>query len=464
MALGRHQFFAQDGQGNVVPGAHVEVRSEASGSLASLFSDRAGTVSLGNPFDADSEGFAFFYVAGGAYKVRTYTGTSGAPTTEHFDRYVAVGLLRERDTLLSADLSDFSETVDDRVGDLLVAGSNISLTYDDSPGNALTIAVTGVSGGILTAPQGRITLTSATPVTTADVTGATSVYYAPDQGRYCPVYNGTSSSMRDFTASSTDQVGQTLALDGDSGHTGYHQSGKNFFLFLADVSGTLYWGTGPAWSTDTSVGTGAGTSELEWFEGRWVNKVSMTLRHGSASGNTVTVPARQGTCVGGFRATANGQATDSLAKRLVSNIYNRDCRQLLRNDTTDSWTWSTASYHQVNASAANQVEVFCALSTMAGFLHHKTIPLNSTATMRIVYAGIGINSTTVQSATVAAFSRIGDSTVVTGSPEADYTGFFPLGYTVFQMLEKGAGTDTQTWFGDGGGTDFRSGMAGYGWM
>jgi hypothetical protein len=321
-----------------------------------------------------------------------------------------------------------------------------------------------VAAGSLTAPQGRATLTSATPITTADVTAATSIYYAPDTGRYCPVYNGTSTTMRDFTSSSTDQVGQTLALDNDSGHTGYHQSGKNFYLFLADVSGVLYFGTGPAWTGDTTVGTGAGTTELEWFEGRWVNKVSMTLRHGSASGNTVTVPVRQGTCVAGFRATANGQATDAYDKRLLSNIYGISARQLLRRDTTDSWSWSTASYHQVNASASNQIETFCCFATSPIFLHHKAIPLNSTSTLRIVYAGIGINSATVQSASIAAFARIGDTSVVSQSPEADYTGFAPLGYTIWYMQEKGAGTDTQTWFGDGGGTDFQSGMAGWVWM
>lgn len=364
-------------------------------------------------------------------------------------------------TQLASTISDFSEATDDRVSSLLVAGDNVTLTYDDVA-NTLTIDASG--SGVLTPPQGRTTLSSATPVTTADVTGATSIYYAPDSGRYCPVYNGTVTAMRDFTSSSTDQVGQTLALDNNAAHTGYHQSGKNFYLFLADVAGTLYWGTGPAWSSDTVVGTGAGTSELEWFEGRWVNKVSMTLRHGSASGNTVTVPARQGTCVAGFRATADGQASDTYTKRLLSNIYARDMRQLLRRDTTDSWTWSTGTYHQVNASAANQVETFCCLSTMSVFLHHKAIPLNDNSTMRIVYAGIGINSATVQSATVAAFARIADTTVVSQSPEADYTGFAPLGYTTWVMLEKGAGAGTQTWFGDGGGTDFSSGMAGYIWM
>lgn len=44
--------------------------------------------------------------------------------------------------LVSGDISDFSEAVDDRVAALLVAGANISLTYND-PANTLTVAFSG---------------------------------------------------------------------------------------------------------------------------------------------------------------------------------------------------------------------------------------------------------------------------------------------------------------------------------
>lgn len=100
MALARYQFTVIDERGNSVPGAHVEVRREISGQpLAALYSDRAGTSGLGNPFDADNEGFAFFHVNGGAYQIRVYTGASGAPTFEApLWRYVAIGLNSEGDS------------------------------------------------------------------------------------------------------------------------------------------------------------------------------------------------------------------------------------------------------------------------------------------------------------------------------------------------------------------------------
>ncbi len=85
-------------------------------------------------------------------------------------------------------------------------------------------------------------------------------------------------------------------------------------------AGVVTLGTSVAWSSDTATGTGAGTCEVEIFQGRMVNKQSMTVRFGSSSGNTATVAARQFTIAGGFRASADGLTEDSYAKRYVSNL------------------------------------------------------------------------------------------------------------------------------------------------
>lgn len=100
MVLAVHHIQVQDAAGNVVSGAHVEVRREVPGQpLAALKSDREGATPLSNPFDTDSDGFGEFYVAGGAYQIRVYTGPSGAPTFEApIRRNVAIGLLAESDS------------------------------------------------------------------------------------------------------------------------------------------------------------------------------------------------------------------------------------------------------------------------------------------------------------------------------------------------------------------------------
>ena len=64
-------------------------------------------------------------------------------------------------TLVSSLITDFAESVDDRVNNLLIAGSNISLAYND-PANTLTVSVTGVAQASHTHAWGDI---SGTPTT-----------------------------------------------------------------------------------------------------------------------------------------------------------------------------------------------------------------------------------------------------------------------------------------------------------
>jgi hypothetical protein len=47
----------------------------------------------------------------------------------------------------SSDITNFNESVDDRVADLLIEGNNINLDYQDPDANSLTISVTGLSIG-----------------------------------------------------------------------------------------------------------------------------------------------------------------------------------------------------------------------------------------------------------------------------------------------------------------------------
>lgn len=74
--------------------------------------------------------------------------TDGGESTLHYhasDRSRA----NHTGTQIASTISDFSEAVDDRVASLLVAGSNISLTYNDTS-NTLTITS---NGGSVTTPS-----------------------------------------------------------------------------------------------------------------------------------------------------------------------------------------------------------------------------------------------------------------------------------------------------------------------
>lgn len=84
--------MAQDDAGNVIASPSVEVRRESDNALVSLFSDRAGSSALANPFTAGVDGLIAFHVIGGAYKV---TVTKGVDVQTF--RYVGIGTNSEYD-------------------------------------------------------------------------------------------------------------------------------------------------------------------------------------------------------------------------------------------------------------------------------------------------------------------------------------------------------------------------------
>lgn len=99
MALAVWQSTIVNRSGDVQPNAQVEVRLESSGALAAIYADRDGTTPLSNPFNADENGFARFYAAGGAYRIDA---TLGGSTTTY--RHQSVGLLAEQDVVTESQL------------------------------------------------------------------------------------------------------------------------------------------------------------------------------------------------------------------------------------------------------------------------------------------------------------------------------------------------------------------------
>ncbi|MBV8666742.1 MAG: hypothetical protein JO269_09680 [Burkholderiaceae bacterium] len=206
-------------------------------------------------------------------------------------------------------------------------------------------------------PQGRLTLTSNTPVMPSDITAATSIYYAPYRGNGIPIYNGTYLSSNLFSQ-------LTLALDSNSGHTGYQQSGNLYDLFVFLNSGTPTLCTGPAWSSTTSRGTGAGTTQLQLLNGVWTNAVQITAKI-DATSTTVTVAANQATYVGTMYATANGQTAMQFAPTAATggtnnmlalyNAYNRVRVDTSCQDSTTSWTYATPTWRSADNSNSNRI-------------------------------------------------------------------------------------------------------------
>ncbi|WP_441235668.1 hypothetical protein [Bradyrhizobium sp. 930_D9_N1_4] len=245
-------------------------------------------------------------------------------------------------------------------------------------------------------PQGRLTLTSSTPILVADVTAATAVYYTPFVGNLLPIYNGSSMIPTEFSE-------LTLSL------VSSHAANAIYDVFVFSNSGVVTIATGPAWSTATAGsgarGSGAGTTQLARVKGLWTNAVSMTARNGST---TYTVGANLGTYVGSISMDGtNGQVSclptyGQSRKWGVWNAYNRKKVVLQAGDATASWTYTTNTVRPSNNSTANSVTVFCGLpEENVDISFSQMVQGGSGTTNNQVLAawagGIGWNSTTVMS-------------------------------------------------------------------
>jgi hypothetical protein len=291
------------------------------------------------------------------------------------------------------------------------------------------------------ATSGRLTLTTATPVTSADVAGATTVYFTPYKGNVIQLYDGTNwvaLTLTELSQATTDSTKSPAAVVVNS----------NYDVFVWTDSGTLRATRGPAWTSDTARGTGAATTELELFQGRYVNKVDIT--NGPA--------ARRGLYVGSIRSNASSQINDTSTLRHVWNNFNRILRSMLRTETTASWTYSTAAFQQANAASANQLDHLVGLAEDTVTIEATGAAMNSTATGRAVGIGIGVDSVTVNSATMVMGQATAVNTGPTSHLRASYVAIPAVGRHYYVWLEKGAGTDTQTWNGLTG--EYKTGISG----
>jgi hypothetical protein len=298
------------------------------------------------------------------------------------------------------------------------------------------------SSGVPTAPQGRITGSSGVPVTTSDLAGLTQLFYAPTNGIYFPHFDGVKTQMKWYGGE------LPLPLDANSGHAGYHQSGKNFSCFLAidpAGGGTPRFGTGPAWPGDVTLPTGAGSAETHLIDGFQRNKYDMTLRFGANAGDTIVVPAGQALKVGGFRTVGDGLTEDSRQRRLVSNDYNAVLRPLLGPVINSglSYDYSSTTWRIAAGNAGNKIEIFRATSGQPCEVEWEAYVVNSTATARLPLNGLGLDTTSGPSNPV--IGGVVCTNVIVGYPLARLIATMNAGYHYIAAVEQGVGVDVQTW-------------------
>lgn len=282
-----------------------------------------------------------------------------------------------------------------------------------------------IDARIKTIVNGRLSLTTGVPVTTADVTAATTVYWVPYQGNEIALYSG--SAWVTFA-----QAQLSIAVPATTS--------TMYDVFMDYNSGTPALSL-TAWTNDTTRATALTTQD-----GVYVKTGAATSRY-----------------LGSFRTTAvSGQTEDSLTKRYLWNYYNRVPRALQRFETNSSWTYTTATVRQANGSTANQVDVVIGVAETTVDLS-LTVTFQNSAANVLVSAGIGLDSTT----TYAAGGFSASSVAGAGNQQfgTRYIGFPAVGRHYYSWNEWSTASGSTSWYGaiGGLGSSISAGLTGTVW-
>ena len=267
----------------------------------------------------------------------------------------------------------------------------------------------------------RLTLSSAVPITTADVTGATSIYATPYQGNTCWLYDGTNWSRYAFSETS-------LALGTDAANTNY-----DLFAYASGGALTL---ERLAWTNNLDRAT-----ELAWQNGIRVRSGALTRRY-----------------LGTYRTTATiGQTEDSDLRRLVWNVAHPVRRRAQLFEDTNFWTYTTATYRAVNGLTANHLAFVVGQTELvagAAFAHAS----NSGGGLN-VYTAIADGEPTVLVAARFGMNVATPGANAIGAAQAHVYEYARVGFHTWIWVERSAASGTTTWYGDNGASnEMASGM------
>lgn len=266
--------------------------------------------------------------------------------------------------------------------------------------------------------DGRLTLTTANPV--VDTSAGGTIYFTPYKGNRIAIYNGSKWKVYNFTELSLAITGRTANLP--------------FDIFVFDNSGTL-------------------TLELLDWTNTTTRATGITLQDGVYCKSGATSRRYLGTAY----PTAATTCDDTATRRGLWNYCNRVKRYMAYTDTTDSWTYTTATWRSVRALSSGSYLQYCVgLAEDAIWAVAKAV-CNNSAGASTVATGVGIDSTSVNSAQT--YGTVTPGAGLYAQHTAHYTGA-PTGVGVHAInwLEIATAAGTTTWVGDNGGTLMQTGI------
>lgn len=293
----------------------------------------------------------------------------------------------------------------------------------------------------VTPPQHRLTLATGAPVMTTNYAAQATIYSTPAVGNTIPIYNGST-----FNPFSLAEMSIVLGSN--------WVTNSNYDVFIADDNGAKRLCTGPAWTSDSARGTGAGTTELVLVGGIYLNANAMTCRYNNTT--TFNAVAQRCTYMGTVRTGAAGQvnyifggigAGGVAANFGVWNAYNRVPVFTFIGDNTAFWQYAVANtWRAANASATMRASILRGLDVDG--MTATYIINGSTAASQVTHNGIGINSTTSVSGTYPYCDNPSSALPLT----AKWSGLLGLGYGYISAIESQSTTGASIWIGTNNGS------------
>ena len=381
----------------VLPGAKLNTYQAGTTTPLATHSDSALTTPNANPVVADSGGLfgPIYLTPGSAYKLVLATSSDVTVWTQ--------------------------DNVTIPVVNTLAAGTGIGLS---TVAGVTTISVTAAATvPSISANDFRLTLESGVAVSVSDQLAKTTLYCTPYAGNRIDLYDAsgvpTTYSSAEFSIAFPAAASQVYDV------FAYNNASVPTLELLA-------------WTNDTT----RATALVRTITGAYTKSGDLTRRY-----------------LGTVRTTtAAGQCEDSVVKRYVWNYSNQVHRPLFKQDSTLTWTYSTATWRQANAAAANQVDVVVGIAGATLDLR-MTGRASSDTNGNNIAMSIGEDVTNAPSASALWFySDYGFAGANYGLLlSATLVKTPAVGRHFYAWLEIGNATGTNTWYGN----THKTGLAGW---
>jgi len=260
--------------------------------------------------------------------------------------------------------------------------------------------------------QHRISLTSGVSVTTANVTGASTIYLVPHAGNSAPLYDGT--------------IWKSYAVSELSISTSGGTASKPHDVFLDENGGTPALAL-LAWTDDTNRATA-----LALQDGVYCKTGDLSQRY-----------------VGTVYLDGSKDCADSATNRYCWNYYNRAVRLMKKVDATNTWTYTTDTWRQAGGDTANVISMV--IGVKEDVVVATVLASNKNVSNGVTsYSGIGVSTSAIASNCRPGISGTDPSGGDDDELTAFYQGLLSPGLRNLYWLERSQASGTCTWKGDDG--------------